>query len=233
MVRYELVAEQLLGPDPLGRDELAVGDHFGGYWNGQLACGGTIELAVGAEVLAFHRRGRQDGVECCDYIACSNRCRALPSANEDQGPTSAFAQCEAQCETSTHDACAQHQQEALLHGELMLTAWADAPLVGDDIHIGLDQLGALQLERDACIQQLPNLRPPAAMSQPVGDASNATGMTAVPSPSPAPPPSLTPAPVPPAAAPATLPAAGLNTAQVASSGPPAGPEEIRVRCVGQ
>jgi hypothetical protein len=233
--RYELVAEQILGPDFLDRNELAVGDHFGGYWSGQLACGGTIELAVGAEVLAFHRRGRQDGLECCDYIACSTHCRALPDANEDQGPLSAFARCENDCETSTQDACAQHRQEALLHGELMLTPWADALLVGENISIRLDQLGALQLERDACISQLPNLRPPAATGEgePVRDAAPATGMTAAPplpaAPVPAqqPPPSPIPTPLPPVSA---TPPSGVNTADVAPGGPPAGPEEIRVRC---
>jgi hypothetical protein len=251
-VRYELVVEQLLGPDPFARNELAVGDHFGGYWNGQLACGGSIELAVGAEVLAFHRRGRQDGVECCDYIACSDPCRALPSAQDDQSPTSEFGRCDAACETSTHDACAQHQQEALLHGELMLTPWADALLVGESegrqVSIRVDQLGALQREREACIQELPDLwpmlRPQVAEATPsneqIADAAHDAGMSLVAQPPPstlARPPStpLPPVPstsaLPPSGGP-TLPSA-VNTASVAPEGPPAGPEEIRVRCAAK
>jgi hypothetical protein len=231
-VRYELVAEQLLGPDPLGLNELAVGDHFGGYWNGQLACGGTIELAVGAEVLAFHRRGRQDGLECCDYIACSDRCRALPGADQDQSPTSAYGQCESACETTTHDACAQHRREALLHGELMLTPWSEMPQVGDNLNIRLDQLDALQLDREACVSALPNLRPPPAASETSVEQTPIQSVTVAPPPAPGTTPLMPPPPPPPSAAAPPLPT-GLNVAQVANGPPPAGPEEIRVRCTGQ
>ena len=82
VTRYRLVAEQLFGES----DGLALGDEFGGYFDGRLMCGGEQAIEVGDEVLALYLRGRQDSDSCCDYLACSDDCRSLLTPDgEDAG----------------------------------------------------------------------------------------------------------------------------------------------------
>ena len=264
--RYELVANELLGPDPTDKNEIAVSDHFGGYWSGNLGCGGMIPapIATGDEVVAFFRRGRQDDVSCCEYIACADPCRINGDA-ESRGRRNRPPARQA-CAASSATACAKHQPEALLHGELLLIPWGDSLLVGRSdqasASISSDQLPALNESRAQCSAELPDLEAtlyPA--SQPSADGKSASdgepasvagsGASAA-NTAPLPPPILQCPRL--QAAPAehavrnarergpALPAAGSGASNAAaaapanvttsvSTPPPAGPEEIRVRCV--
>jgi hypothetical protein len=114
----------------------------------------------------------------------------------------------------------------------MLTPWSEMPQVGDNLNIRLDQLDALQLDREACVSALPNLRPPPAASETSVEQTPIQSVTVAPPPAPGTTPLMPPPPPPPSAAAPPLPT-GLNVAQVANGPPPAGPEEIRVRCTGQ
>jgi hypothetical protein len=230
-------------------------------------------IATGDEVVAFFRRGRQDDVSCCEYIACTDPCRTSGDADPGQAKQTA---CEQACVASSATACAKHQPEALLHGELLLIPWGDSLLVGRSdqasARISRDQLPALNESHAQCAAALPDLEAtlyPA--SQPSADAKSASDSAApsvagsgasapnsaqpppplpsAPPPAGGTPPSTPPAPsanasAPPAAgsgasnaaAPAALPVAGsgalpANMTTLVSTPPPAGPEEIRVRCV--
>src|SRR5262245_53261298 len=123
--RYTLRVDELLASAESGA-ELALGDAFGGYWSGALPCAGAVAepLAVGAEVLAFYRRGLQDGALCCEYLGCVDGCRA---EHGDTEPDS----CEPTCAQQTADGCAQYAHEAQMHGALTLFPWGDEFVVGD------------------------------------------------------------------------------------------------------
>ncbi|HKP59821.1 MAG TPA: hypothetical protein VJV78_24020 [Polyangiales bacterium] len=235
-VRYELVAQEILGQDPLGRDEIQVSDHFGGYWSGQLGCGGTAEAAkVGDVVLAFYQRGRQDGQECCEYIACTGQCAG-----------SKVDACQESCETTTHDVCAQHSEEAVMRGQLMLIPWGDKLVVGKNSHKGnsvsidQSQIASLTKPRDECMSELPDLfdelyppqPPPEPPSEPASSAAG-SGASTTPHGQPLPPAGSAASPMTPPPLPSTPPPlmpAQMNTATRTATPPPAGPEEVRVRC---
>lgn len=242
-VRYELEAREILGPDPLERGEIHVSDHFGGYWNGQLGCGGSAEPPkVGDEVLALYRRGRQDGLECCEYIACSDQC---PRDNgQARGPLVPGA-CQESCEVTTHDACAQHSEEAVMRGQLMLIPWGDQLVVGINnrtgasVSIAQSQISSLTKPRDVCMSELPDLfdklYPPEPQQPPSEPAPAAAGSGASTTPhgAPLPPAGSAASPMSPPALPSAPPPlmpAQMNAATSTATPPPAGPEEVRVRC---
>jgi hypothetical protein len=239
--RYELLAKELLGPAPNPPDELQVGDHFGGYWDGSLGCGGRIQIRDGDDVLAFYRRGMQDGAVCCEYLACEEPClNALDAqrSNDDDATFNAKReQCEQDCRASSQAACALHHGEAQLRGELLLIPWGDDLVVGSNgqsqVSITLAQLTALQKPRNACVAELPDLSLVLNPAQPAASGSDANAassaadggamLPAVPSATPA----AGPTPVTPPSAPSTP---ASNPSGASSGPPPAGPEEVRVRC---
>jgi hypothetical protein len=241
--RYQLRAEELLSELPSNGDELRPGDHFGGYFHGQLVCGGEVQASfdAGAQVLAFYRRGLQDGVLCCEYLACSDACPSEGEGDAEQGPPVAHQRCVQDCESETAAACAEHRDEAVMRGELLLIAWADALVVGRSEHGTATsteaELASLTLDRNACMAAIEDryemLHPsePASMDDNANDdapasdeppgttppnASAATpdaGMTSAPSDSAQPPPSQP-----------------TNPSTGGVGPPPAHPEEVRVRC---
>ena len=249
--RYALRAEEVLSDAQSGEASLQPGDRFGGYWQGELACGGELQapIAVGTQVLAFYRRGWQDGELCCDYIACGDDCPTEQEGDDDKNPASSpHEACLQQCRTQTAGACAEHREEAVMHGDLMLMPWGDDFVVGVSEHgqatITESDLHALTFDRDACMSALDDrfdtLHPPEPPSQSADeDDSKAVPQHPTPSTPPAQsPPASNPAtpmtlpqtPPPPSAAtpPATPP--GTNTSSQEVGAPPAHPEEFRVRC---
>jgi hypothetical protein len=253
--RYQLRAEEILSELPSNGDEPRVGDRFGGYWNGQLACGGEVQtpVDVGAQVLAFYRRGLQDGALCCEYLACSQACPSESEDDAEPGASSPHASCVQDCEGQSATACAEHREEAVMRGELLLIPWADELVVGESEHaaatITTADLPALTLARDACIAAIDDrygtLHPP----EPAPSADDAADDDA-------PVPGGPPPPTPPEAMPPTdpetpmmTPSASAATPDAGTAGaggdsppqsgnpsgeavgpPPAHPEEVRVRC---
>ena len=242
--RYALRVDEILSDAQRGEASLRPGDHFGGYWQGELACGSQEQpvVAEGAQVLAFYRRGWQDGVLCCDYIACAGDCPEDETSDDGDPANSPLERCSSQCMTQTAEACAEHREEAVMHGDLMLVPWGDAFVVGRSEHgvatIAEADLHALTLDRDACMEALDDryatLNPPEPQ-QPGADIDPAPrDPTPGPKPLPSePPPSpMTPTPMsmpqPPASA--TPPPQGAPSPASPAGPPPAHPEEIRVRC---
>jgi hypothetical protein len=243
--RYALRADEILSDADSGAPSLQPGDRFGGYWQGELACGGELQpaIAVGTQVLAFYRRGWQDGQLCCEYIACSDDCPAEQESDGDENPAnSPQERCLQQCRTETADACAQHSEEAVMHGDLMLMPWGDEFVVGVSEHgqatIAEADLHALTLDRDACMGALDDrfdaLHPQEPASQDIDEGDD---QATPPPPAPATPPGQSPPapmstpmtmPLPPA--PSATPPPGTNTAVAPVGPPPAHPEELRVRC---
>jgi hypothetical protein len=245
--RYELIVEELLGPDPSERNELSAGDQFGGYWDGQLACVGENptggEIEPDSTVLAFYRRGYQDNRACCEYIDCLSACReSLDDPSED---------CEADCAGATADACSAHREEAILRGELILIPWGDEFAVGviqgATVSLKPDQIPLLA-GRDRCESSIPNFYqagedgpasegapggPPPGEAPPASPAEPPTASASTPTPT-APMPGT---PAPPATTPDPTPAAPTATSPESppppnrpSGPPPEHPEDYDVRC---
>lgn len=253
--RYMLRADEILSAAEVPSQALRAGDLFGGYYNDTLACGGmAAPLAVDDEVVAFYRRGLQDGALCCDYIDCTDACR--PENDEDSAQRKQEA-CETSCQTTTASACSEHRDEARLHGDLMLIPWGDELLVGESefgtATIAPDDLPFLAGNAEACeagiedrFEQLtppPNDTDQSETEAPPPGSSSAQPppASAVPPGTPTPPPPSTPLPpAEPSAMPAPAPMSGelptappgANASTDGSGGPPPHPEEYRVRCAG-
>jgi hypothetical protein len=232
-LRYRLRVDAVLSPLP--GDELAVGDEFGGYFSGALPCAGlqAEPIAPGSDVLAFFRRGLQDGVLCCDQLRCVDDCRREHGEAAQNEPEL----CDLPCADQTQAACAQHAQEALLHGNVVLLPWGDELVVGESefgtASIAPADLPALTLDAQACeaaIEDRSDLLLPPQPEQPSAPSAPTAGSAPTPPTPPTPPsPSAAP-PVAGSGVPAPPPP-GTNPSMEASP-PPAHPEEVRVRCAG-
>ena len=254
--RYELEVEEILSPAPFAPDVLNAGDHFGGYWTGQLFCGGESDaISEGDSVLAFYRRGDQDDSVCCEYVDCTNECATV--ADPEEHPEQHLA-CENRCVSDTATACSAHADEARLRGTLELLPWQDEFVFGRSATatatLELDQIALIGT--DACEQELPDsyevLETPDNGDQPANGAPPPNDGSEVPPDSATPPPPATPpttpatpaptatstptpaatptpsAPSQPAAPPGTAAPVGNPTSP--ATPPPAHPEEYRVRC---
>ena len=235
--RYSLRVDAVLSPALDSAHELAVGDAFGGYWNGALPCAGMAAgpMAPGADVLAFYRRGLQDGVLCCERIACADDCPA-ELADDDGNNQSAPDPCEPLCEEQTEAACALHAEEAQMRGTVMLLPWGEELVVGENefgtASIARSDLAALTLDQAACEAAIDDrsgaLQPePEPVEQPAAPAPQPAGSAAQPS---VPPVSTMPPPSAPMGAPAMSPPPPVNPVMAADAPPAAHPEEVRVRC---
>ncbi len=222
--RYELLATEVLAPDPLGRSEVVASSRFGGYWDGRLGCEGISRaaLAPGDEVLAFYRRGTQDTTACCELFACEAVC--YREIGQDASNSARLDGCRMDCVASTQAECGQHRVEAGMRGELMLLPWAEALVVGASdeavVSIARDQLASLQKERAQCTAEISDLRMalhPSLFGQGAGaptpaadpDAGTRDGGEAVTPPAPSNPPSG-----------ATPSDAGAHAGSAAPPGPP-------------
>jgi len=105
----------------------AIGQTFGGSWDGSPICGfGCVQINIGDEVLAYFERGKQDSVNCPEYKACSEQ-----NCSWDEDAAVPWDVCDGDCVVQTREVCLKHEEETWLQGSLRLTRWDDALVVGE------------------------------------------------------------------------------------------------------